>query len=331
MLNNDLTLVAHQLAQAEARTSPESNPDTYLSWPNIHAPEAARAPTSANEAPAGRRRAIRVFLGNPTAAIGLLLLGFVVLVALTASLTFPGDPLAMAGRPLLWPGQNPHFPLGTDSLGRDVLAGLVHGAQISLLIGTVATVLSLVAGTVVGAVAGYFGGRTDAGLVKVIEVFQTVPGFILLIVVVAIAEPSIPVITVAIALVSWPPIARLVRAEFRTLREADFVMAARGMGFGHTRIMIVEILPNALPPVIVMASVTVATAILMESALSFMGLGDPNVVSWGSMIGVGREMLRTAWFLTAIPGFAIVITVLALNFIGDGLTEAFNPRLASEA
>jgi peptide/nickel transport system permease protein len=131
-----------------------------------------------------------------------------------------------------------------------------------------------------------------------------------------------------IGVVTWPTIARLVRAEFRAIREKDFVTAARGLGYGHARIIFVEILPNALPPIIVTASVMVATAILMESALSFMGLGDPNQISWGSMIGSGREALRTAWFLTAIPGVAIVVTVLALNLIGDGLNDALNPRLA---
>jgi peptide/nickel transport system permease protein len=179
-------------------------------------------------------------------------------------------------------------------------------------------------------VAGYFGGRVDAALVKLIEIFQTPPSFVLLIVLVAIAQPAIPTVIGAIALVTWPTIARIVRSEFRSLREKDFVMAARGLGYGHARIILAEILPNALPPVIVTASVLVATAILMESALSFLGLGDPNLVSWGSMIGAGRELLRTAWYLSAIPGFAIVLTVLALNLLGDALNDALNPRVAAE-
>lgn len=222
------------------------------------------------------------------------------------------------------------FPLGTDALGRDVAAGLAHGAQVSLLIAAAATLVSLTAGTLVGALAGYFGGWADDALVKLIELFQTIPGFILLIVLVAIAQPSVPAITLSIGLVSWPQVARLVRAEFRALREKEFVLAARGLGYGPARIILREILPNALPPVIVMASVTVATAISMESALSFMGLGDPNVVSWGSMIGAGREMLRTGWYLAALPGLAIVFTVLALNLIGDGLNDALNPRLSGD-
>lgn len=315
--------------QATASPPPQPAPPA---WTNIHAPDAVRATTAEaiRFAPAGRWRAVRAYLANPTAVAGLAILAVVLAAAVLAPLLFPEDPLSMAGRPLLWPGQNPDFPLGTDSLGRDVLAGLVHGARVSLMIGATATVVSVVAGVAVGAVSGYFGGAIDDVLVKLVEIFQTIPGFILLIVTVAIAQPTIPAITLAIALVSWPAVARLVRAEFRALREKEMVMAARGLGYGHTRIILREILPNALPPVIVMASVTVATAILMESALSFMGLGDPNTVSWGSMIGAGREMLRTAWYLSAIPGLAIVFTVLALNLIGDGLNDALNPRLSGE-
>ena len=203
--------------------------------------------------------------------------------------------------------------------------------EFSLLVGVAAMLLGVAIGLGIGATAGYFGGWIDDALVKLIEVFQTVPNFILLVVLVAIAQPSVATVIGAIAAVTWPTAARLVRAEFRSLREKDFVMAARGLGFGHLRIIFLEILPNALPPLIVSSSVLVATAILMESALSFLGLSDPNVVSWGSMIGAGRELLRTAWYLSAIPGLAIVLTVLSLNLIGDALNDALNPRIASEA
>lgn len=281
--------------------------------------------------PAPRRwRAMRAFLRNPAGVISLAFLLLVVALALLAPRIYPDDPMEMVARPFLWPGQNPTYPLGTDSLGRDVAAGLVWGTRVSLLVGFSAMVLGVTLGLAVGAVAGYFGGRVDAALVKLIEIFQTPPSFVLLIVLVAIAQPAIPTVIGAIALVTWPTIARIVRSEFRSLREKDFVMAARGLGYGHARIILAEILPNALPPVIVTASVLVATAILMESALSFLGLGDPNLVSWGSMIGAGRELLRTAWYLSAIPGFAIVLTVLALNLLGDALNDALNPRVAAE-
>jgi len=285
---------------------------------------ADEAPAMASEA--GRRRAWAVFLGNPNACAGLVILSLVIAAAVAAPFAFPENPLALVGRPIQWPGQDPAFPLGTDSLGRDVLAGLFHGARVSLLVGIVATLIGLGVGVTVGALAGYFGGAVDDVLVRVIEVFQTIPGFILLVVIVAIAQPTISTVTVAIGIVTWPTIARLVRSEFRLLREKEFVMAARGLGFGHWRIIVFEMLRNALAPIIVTSSVMVASAILMESALSFMGLSDPNVVSWGSMIGASRDLLRTAWFLTALPGLVIVVTVLSLNLIGDGLNDALNPR-----
>jgi peptide/nickel transport system permease protein len=253
-----------------------------------------------------------------------------VVVAVIAPLVFPGDPLGMVTKPFLWPGQDAAYPLGSDSMGRDVLAGIVHGSRISLFVGLAATALGLTVGILVGATAGYFGGWIDDVLVRIVEIFQTLPNFVLLVVLVAILQPSATTVTIAIAIVSWPMVARLTRAEFRAIREKDYVMAARSLGFGNGRIIFQEVLPNALPPLIVTSSVMVASAILMESALSFMGLGDPNVVSWGSMIGSGRELIRTAWYLTFIPGLAIVFTVLALNLIGDGLNDALNPRFSEE-
>src|ERR1700730_11455511 len=160
--------------------------------------------------------------------------------------------------------------------------------------------------------------------------FQTIPPFVFVIVVVVIARPSIRSIVLAIALVSWPAVARLVRAEFLALRHREFVQGCRAVGMGDLRIIFRQILPNALAPIIVTASIMVATAILTESALAFLGLGDANVMSWGSMIGAGREMLRTEWYLTAIPGLAILMTVLALNLIGEGLNDALNPRLRDQ-
>lgn len=260
---------------------------------------------------------------------GLALLLAMTVLALLAPWLYPGDPLDMVAAPLLWPGQDAAFPLGSDSMGRDVAAGLAHGARVSLQVGAVAAAVSLCIGVAVGAAAGYFGGWVDSALMRLTVLFQTVPSFLLVVVIVAIGQPSLPVIVLAIGLASWPVIARLVRAEFRGLREAEFVLAARSQGFGHLRIIVQEMLPNALPPVIVTTSVLVASAILVESALSFLGLGDPNAVSWGSMIGEGRELLRTAWYLTALPGGAIVLAVLALNLLGDGLNDALNPRLRS--
>ncbi|WP_342726475.1 ABC transporter permease [Bradyrhizobium sp. B097] len=322
----DATLDSTRPTEHSADDRPRPVPDRP-EWSNIHAPD-----THVIAIDAGRQRSWLPdrLRRNPSFVAGTVLLLVIIAAAVFAPVLYPGDPLSMVARPLLWPGQDLAYPLGTDSLGRDVAAGLMHGARISLLIGFVATTIGVTVGTVVGAVAGYRGGRIDDFLVRVIELFQTIPSFILLVVLVAIAQPSIATMTWAIGLVTWPTIARLVRAEFRVLREKEFVMAARSLGFSDTRIVVREILPNALPAIIVTTSVMVATAILMEAALSFLGLGDPNVVSWGSMIGSGRELIRTAWYLTALPGLVIVLTVLSLNLIGDGLTDVLNPRLSRE-
>ncbi|MBD9650208.1 ABC transporter permease [Ensifer sp. ENS09] len=316
-------------AYAAPATNEQITAPERPTWSNVKAPDARSQPSAAVAITNGRR-ALKVFLANPNALFGTAFLAFVIGVALLAPVLYPDDPLSMVGKPFLWPGQDPAFPLGTDALGRDVLAGILHGSRISLFVGLMATALGLIFGVFVGAIAGYFGGWVDDLLVRLIEIFQTLPSFVLLVVLVAIVQPSATTVTLAIAVISWPTVARLTRAEFRAIREKDFVMAARSLGFGHGRIIFREILPNALPPIIVTSSVMVATAILMESALSFMGLGDPNVVSWGSMIGTGRELVRTAWYLTALPGLAIVFTVLALNLIGDGLNDALNPRFAGD-
>jgi peptide/nickel transport system permease protein len=263
-----------------------------------------------------------------TTPVGLLILACVIAMALTAGLFFPEDPWAMVARPLQWPGENRAVPLGSDLLGRNILAGIFYGARVSLWIGVTATVAAIGAGLVVGALAGYYRGLVDDLLMRLTEVFQTVPPVIFTIVLVTIMRPSITTIVIAIALVSWPAVARLVRGEFIALRAREFVQAARAIGMSDLRIITMQMLPNVLAPIVVYASIMVASAILTESALSFLGLGDPNVMSWGLMIGAGREMLRTSWYITAIPGTAILLTVLALNLIGDGLNDALNPRLA---
>jgi peptide/nickel transport system permease protein len=278
-----------------------------------------------------RSGAIAAFLRDPQGLVGLALLAALLLLALVAGVLYPGDPLDSAAQPLIPPLHDLAHLLGTDSLGRDVAAGIAHGARTSLAIGIVSAAVSMAIGLLVGGAGGYFGGALDAGLVRLTEIFQTTPAFLLLVVILAIERPTIGVISAAIGGISWPMIARLVRAEFRLLRESDFVQAALSLGFGDARIILREILPNALPSIIVTASVSVATAILLESALSFLGLGDANRVSWGSMIADGRELLRTAWYLTALPGAALVVSVMSLNLIGDALNDALNPRLRSAA
>lgn len=264
---------------------------------------------------------------SPAALTGTGILVLTLAMALTAGYFFPGDPSEMVAEPLLWPGSDPAYPLGTDSLGRNVAAGIAYGARASLMIALYGTLLSVVIGVVVGALAGYHGGRLGDLLMRVTEVFQTVPSFLLVIVIVAIGNPTVNIIALAIGISSWPTIARLIRAEFRTLREADFVTAARSQGFSNRSIILHEILPNALAPLVVTASILVASAILIEAGLAFLGMSDPNKPSWGGMIGAGREQIASAWYLTALPGVAIIAVVLAFNMLGDGLNDALNPRL----
>jgi peptide/nickel transport system permease protein len=265
------------------------------------------------------------FVRNRPAALGLGFLGFVVVLSLAAPLLFPTDPFRIVGRPFL-PPFGEHL-LGTDSLGRDIAAGLAHGARTSLMIGLVATVVAVAIGTVLGGFAGFYGGWIDDLLMRFTELFQTIPYFIFAIVLVAILSPSKQSIVIAIAVVSWPPIARLVRGEFMAMRNREFVEASICLGMSDVAVIFGQILPNALSPIIVTGSLMVATAILIEAALSFLGLGDPNSMSWGFMIGAGRSFLRDAWWLCAIPGFAILLTVLSINLVGEGLNDALNPRL----
>jgi len=266
------------------------------------------------------------FNRNRAAVLGLILFIVVVLIAVFADVIAPGDPLRRAGNPLTWPFVNAVTPLGTDQLGRDIMAGIFHGARISLLIGVVATMISIAIGIIIGALAGYYGGWIDDTLMRVTEAFQTIPSFVLLLALVAIFGSSIENIIICIGIVSWTAPARMVRAEFLALRKREFVDAARNLGVGNLSIIFREILPNALPPVVVFASVVMATSILMESALAFLGLGDPNYASWGNMIGQGRAVLRTDWFCSVIPGIAILLTVLSFSLLGEGLNDALNPR-----
>ncbi len=271
------------------------------------------------------------FASNRGAAIGLVILLVVVLTAVIGPLIYTDSPWRMVQRPFLPPFTVDGLPLGTDALGRDVMAGLVYGARISLLVGLVSTVVALLIGVPIGAAAGYFGGIIDDALMRFTEFFQTIPSFALAIVLLAIFQPSLFYVILAIAVVSWPPVARLVRGEVLSLRSREYVEAATLSGQSTFQIITRQILPNALPPIIVLASLMVATAILLESSLSFLGLGDPNVMSWGYMIGTARTVIRTAWWLSFIPGVAILLTVLAMNLIGEGLNDALNPRLSRKS
>lgn len=268
----------------------------------------------------------RRYCRNKGAVFGLIVLMLVALVTVLGPFIAQNNPWDMVGMPFARPGAEQGLPLGSDTMGRDIFAGIVAGARVSLLIGVVSTVVSLLIGVSIGAISGYFGGWVDATLMRFTELFQAIPSFALAIVLVAIFEPSVGSIVAAIAVVSWPPVARLVRSEFLTLRQRDFVAAAQLAGQSTPRIILTQILPNAASPIVVMASLMVATAILLESSLSFLGLGDPNQMSWGYMVGSARTVLRQAWWMAVFPGVAILLTVLALNLVGEGLNDGLNAR-----
>ncbi|WP_276121189.1 ABC transporter permease [Pararhizobium qamdonense] len=267
------------------------------------------------------------FSCNKGAVLGVVILGLVIVLSAAAPFVFPKSPWAMVQRPFIPPFTMDGFWLGTDPMGRDLAAGIAHGARVSLLVGLVSTAVSLLIGIPIGAAAGYFGGWVDDILMRFTEFFQSAPSFTLAVVLVAIFQPSIASIVIAIALVSWPPVARLLRGEVMSLKSREFVEAAVLSGQGHWTIIWRQILPNTLSPIIVLASMMVAAAILIESSLSFLGLGDRNVMSWGYIIGAGRTVIRQAWWVSFFPGAAILFTALALNLIGEGLNDALNPRL----
>lgn len=265
----------------------------------------------------GRHRAALLALGG---------LVFATLLALAAPLIFRQDAFAMVAAPFLWPGADAHHPLGTDMFGRDILVGVIYGARVSLMVGLVAAALSTAIGIAVGLAAGYFGRWVDHALMRITELFQTMPPLVFVVTIVAILQPSTVSIVTAIAITSWTQTARLIRAETLRIRESEYVQAAFALGIRPAGIILRHILLNAISPAIVTGTLLAGSAILTEAALSFLGLGDPNVMSWGSMVGAGRQVLRTAWYITAIPGLAIVLTVLAITAIGHGLNRVLNPR-----
>jgi peptide/nickel transport system permease protein len=270
---------------------------------------------------------VKRYARNYGAIIGLVVLLGVVALAVLAPILYEDSPWLMVADPLLRPFAEAGYPFGTDMLGRDITAGLLYGARVSLLVGVISTCVALVFGILIGSVAGYCGGRIDDLLMRFTEFFQTIPQLAMAVVIVAIFNPSIYSIVSAISVVSWPPVARLVRGEFLTLKQREFVQAAVVIGQKPLRIILTQILPNAMSPIIVSASFMVATAILTESALAFLGLGDRNMMSWGFMIGASRTMIREAWWMSVWPGVAILLTVLSINLIGEGLNDAMNPQL----
>ena len=247
----------------------------------------------------------------------------VLLAALLAPWLAPGDPLDIVARPLLSPMNDARYLLGTDQLGRDVLAGLLHGARVSMTVGAAAAAAAIGVGILVGTLAGFLGRFVDDLLMRITEAFQTVPTFLLALALVSVLGASAVNVVIAIGISSWPATARLVRAEVLRLKSAEFVDAARLAGRPALAIAFFEVLPSALQPVVALIGITVGEAILVESALAFLGLSDPNLNSWGGMIANGRALLRNAPYLVAFPGIAIAAAVLSVTLVGDGLAARF--------
>ena len=258
---------------------------------------------------------------------GLAIILMLILVAASADLLAPAKPFALSRDSLRPPGAQ-HL-MGTDDLGRDIFSGVVYGARVSLLVGLLTAGASTLAGILIGGIAGYYGGKFDDLLMRLTEFFMVIPRFFLALVIVALFGSSIWGIILVLAILSWPMMARLFRAEVLRLKSQEFVLAARGMGCGDLRILFGHILPNALSPVTVNISVQVSYAIILEAGLSFLGLGDPASLSWGVMLANAQQFLRQAWWTATFPGLAIFLAVLGFNLVGDGLNDALNPRLKS--
>jgi peptide/nickel transport system permease protein len=267
----------------------------------------------------------KAFIASRYGLAGLILLLLVVLPAIFAPVLAPSDPFKLGAKPFLHPGAAGH-PLGTDHLGRDVLSQILFGARISLEVGLVAAGIAAVVGIVIGSISGYFGGWIDLLLSRVTDMFLIIPAFFLIIIVVATLGSGILYVMVVIGLTSWPANARLMRAQVLTLRERTFIHGLTALGESRTRILTRHIVPNGIQPVITNSTLLIASAVLTEASLSFLGLGDPNKASWGRMIYEGRTSILTAWWPSIFPGVAMVLTVLAFYLIGDGLAYVLTPK-----
>jgi peptide/nickel transport system permease protein len=302
---------------------------------DLEPPEAAGAEAArAAEREAGESQwaiAARHLKGNSLAMAGGVTIVALYLIALLAPLIAPFDPIAQGDivRDSYLGPHGAHL-LGTDQFARDMLSRIIYGARISLSIGFIAVAIAIVLGSLLGAVAGYMGGKLDALLMRFTDMVMAFPRLVLLIMIIALFEPSITLIILVLGLTQWPGTARLVRGEVLSLREQEYVQAARALGFGSSRIILRHLIPNVLAPVIVAATLGIGNTIVLEAGLSFLGLGvQPPTPSWGTLVADGRQNLIGAWWVATFPGLAIVITVLAFNLVGDGLRDALDPRLRS--
>ncbi len=272
------------------------------------------------------REALAVFFGNWAATIGLIILMIVILGSIFGPALYGVSPKETVNAPFLAPMVDPTSPLGTDYIGRDVLAGILNGGSATIMIGAAAALVAVVIGITIGSLAGYYGGLVDTVLMRFTEFFQVLPALLFVMVLMTLFTPSIQTTIIGIGLVMWPPTARLARAEFMKLKTMDYVRAEKAMGARDRRIIWQVILPNALPPLIAAAALVIGVSILFEAGLSFLGLGDPNIRSWGEMIGANRDYIFDCPWAVFFPGIAIFLTVLGVSLVGDGLNDAMNPR-----
>jgi peptide/nickel transport system permease protein len=283
--------------------------------------------------PGERSRIWRKLGRNPAAVTGTLVLLIVVACAIFAPWVAPHDParqsLLRRFTPPVWAeGGTRAHPLGTDQVGRDILSRVIHGARISLLVGVAAVAVSLVVGVSLGLLSGFVHGRVDTAIMTVVDVTLSFPQLLLALAFVAALGPSLTTIIVVLGLTGWERYTRVVRAEVLALREKDFVEAARALGASSTRMLLRHLLPNTFSSIIVMSTLQVAQAILQEAALSFLGVGTGSAYpTWGQMIALGRDFVSVAWWLPTFPGLAILVTVLAINLVGDRLRDALDPRV----
>lgn len=273
---------------------------------------------------------INAFKNNRLASISLLFILIVILTAIFAPFIAPYNPDKINVGAILLPPSFAH-PLGTDQLGRDALSRLIYGSIISIEVGFIAVSISLFIGVFIGAFAGYYGGVTDSVLMRFVDIMLTFPSFFLILAISAILKPSIINIMVIIGLTSWMGVARIIRAEFTQNKEKDYVLAARASGASDSYIMFFEILPNTIAPILVSATLGIASAILIQASLAFLGIGImPPTPSWGGMLSRGKTYIMVAWWLTLFPGIAILLTVLGFNLIGEAVRDALDPRYSSE-
>jgi len=267
------------------------------------------------------------FSRNKLAVAGGIIVAVLFFVAILAPLVSPYDPNDIDRKHILEPPGIQH-PLGTDDLGRDVLSRMIWGSQISLSVGFVAVGISVVMGMIFGSLSGYYGGWMDRIIMRFIDIMLSVPTFFLILAVIAFIGSSIWNIMIIIGITSWMGVARLVRAEFLSLKEREYVLAARAVGASNMRIIFRHIMVNSLAPVLVSAVLGIAGAVLVESSLSFLGIGvQPPTPSWGNILTLGKDNMETAWWLSVFPGLAILITVLGYNLLGEGVRDALDPRL----